>query len=223
MKYIIAYMTVLIMAVAEIAIINNRYYKEKCKNKYQYFIPDTAYLKVLIPFLIGMTIIYSLCFIKKNAMSLEVMIRWSVLLCSCCVIAFIDIKEHKIPNKIILFLLAARVGFMVYETIQNPDFLDYMVWYPLLGALVGAALMLLAMVVSRKGIGMGDVKLIFIIGFYVSSYELISTMFLIFFASAVYGIVVLALKKVTLHDVMPLAPFALVGVMVKYLLICYGG
>ncbi len=223
MKYIIAYIGVLVMTVTGIAVINNRYYKEKCKNKYQYFIPDIAYFKVLIPFLIGVTVIYSLCFVKKNVMSLEVMIRWSVLLCSCCVIAFIDIKEHKIPNKIILFLLVVRLGFMVYETIENPDFLDYMIWYPLLGALVGAALMLLAMVVSRKGIGMGDVKLIFIVGFYVSSYELISTMFLIFFASAMYGIAALALKKVTLRDVMPLAPFVLVGVMMKYLLICYGG
>lgn len=223
MKYIIAYIVVLVMSLAGIAVINNRYHKEECKNNYQFLIPDTAYLKVLIPFLIGMTAAYILCFAKKNGMSLEVMIRWSVLLCSSCVIAFIDIKEHKIPNKIILFLLVARLVFMVYEAIENPDFLNYMIWYPLLGAIVGAILMFIAMVVSRKGIGMGDIKLIFIIGFYVSSYELISTMFLIFFASSVYGIAALAFKKVTLRDVMPLAPFVLVGVMAKYLLICYGG
>ena len=95
--------------------------------------------------------------------------------------------------------------------------------YPLIGAGIGGVILAVAMLLSRKGVGMGDVKLFITIGAYVGSMEIIATLFYTFVVSAVVGIVLLLMKKVKLRDSVPMAPFAFAGVAIEYAFMLIGG
>ena len=88
---------------------------------------------------------------------------------------------------------------------------------------IGGVILAVAMLLSRKGVGMGDVKLFITIGAYVGSMEIIATLFYTFVVSAVVGIVLLLMKKVKLRDSVPMAPFAFAGVAIEYAFMLIGG
>lgn len=138
-------------------------------------------------------------------------------------IAFIDFRERIIPNKIVLALFVIRIGFLIYELIIAFDVWKAVLIYPTLGGLIGGVIIVLAMLVSRKGVGMGDVKLFAIIGLFVSSTKIIPTLFYSILASALFGIVLLTTRKAKLKDSMPMAPFALIGVILNMITSHLGG
>ena len=102
--------------------------------------------------------------------------------------SWIDWNQKRIPNKILLFLLAVRGCLLVLE-----------------------GLFLLAHFISKGGVGMGDVKLFAVIGSYMGSGSITAALFLAVMSSAGYSVLMLILKKIKLKEEIPFAPFALVG------------
>lgn len=160
---------------------------------------------------------------EHDIQSLPVLMKWSTLFWGMYLLAKIDYYEKKIPNKIILVLLLFRILFLAYEVFSNLEYWKTALTYPLLGAAIGGIIMAVAMIISRKGVGMGDVKMFIVIGAFVGSAEILSTMFYTFFISAIGGIFLLMTKKANLKDSIPMAPFACVGVGLEYLLLIIGG
>ena len=70
---------------------------------------------------------------------------------------------------------------------------------------------LLADVISKGGIGMGDIKLFAVVGSYMGSGSILAVIFLTVMASAAYSAVMLLFKKVKWKEEIPFAPFILVG------------
>ena len=79
------------------------------------------------------------------------------------------------------------------------------------GALIGGGIFLLAHFISKGGVGMGDVKLFAVIGFYVGNGSIMAAAFLSVMAGAVYSITMLLFKKIKLKEEIPFAPFIFVG------------
>lgn len=170
--------------------------------------------------LIGVEIWYSL---RNDLIQLPVLMKWSTLFWGIFLLAKVDFHEKKIPNQVVLVMLVLRCLFLVYEVLVNLDYWKNVITYPLLGAAVGGLILAVAMLISRKGVGMGDVKMFIVIGAFVGSTEIIATMFYTFLFSAIGGIGLLIAKKAGLKDSIPMAPFAFVGVAVEYLLLMIGG
>ena len=150
-------------------------------------------------------------------------LRWLVLIFVVLYISIIDCKERIIPNKLILFLLGIRIFILIYEVIQSIDLWRMVIWIPILGMLIGGLTILLGMFISRKGVGGGDIKLYAIIGLYVGSYYILGTLFYSFLYSAIYGLYLLIFKKAKVRDSIPMAPFALLGVVTSFGFLCIGG
>ena len=80
------------------------------------------------------------------------------------------------------------------------------------------------MLLSKSaGVGMGDLKMFFVVGAFVGSSKILMTMFYTFFASALIGVVFLAFKKAKLKDSLAMAPFAFVGILIEFILLMIGG
>ncbi|MGI6006589.1 MAG: prepilin peptidase [Ruminococcus sp.] len=134
-----------------------------------------------------------------------------VLVTALCFIAWIDWHEKRIPNSMLKTLLFIRILLLVPEWVLFAEIGLPLLLSSVFGMLTGGILFLLVYFLSRGGVGMGDVKLMGIIGCYVGIGGIMPTAFLTVIVSAIYSIILLALKKIGLKEEIPFAPFVLAG------------
>ena len=207
----------LLLLVASLLYVKKRYSIEKgalTRTAFKAYWVLLAITAAVLLLFVTLSIQYSL---RNELLKLPVLMRWTTLL------AYIDYRERLIPNFLICVLLIARVAFLGCNLISDPEYWRSILLYPLIGAGIGGVILAVAMLLSRKGVGMGDVKLFITIGAYVGSMEIIATLFYTFVVSAVVGIVLLLMKKVKLRDSVPMAPFAFAGVAIEYAFMLIGG
>lgn len=187
----------------------------KCQAK-AFFVP--AFEK--LPFILCITTLalavctyfYSTLIVQRQfiraLMNAEVLI-WLVLL------GYIDLREKIIPNALIL------VGLAFWGVLALIDiFVAHTPWLELLknclfgGLLVGGLLLLIALI-SKSALGMGDVKMFFVLGLL---YGVMDTYALLLFSMiimAVISLILLACKKVTTKTKIPMAPFVTIGFLLS--------
>lgn len=190
--------------------------KDIAKKNIKYLIITSVIFLVIV-------VIETMYAIRHDIYSLPVLMKWSTLFWGVYLLAKIDYHEKKIPNKIILIMLIARVVFLIYEIVVNLEYWKTVLVYPLLGAAIGGMIMAVAMLISRKGVGMGDVKMFIVIGAFVGSTEILATLFYTILISVIGGVMLLITKKAGLKDSVPMAPFACAGIALEYLLLMIGG
>lgn len=133
-------------------------------------------------------------------------------------LGFIDRQKTIIPNKLLFFMFVIRTVILAGEITVKPSF-----WLDILksaggGMLLGFLIFFLARIFSRKSVGMGDVKLAAVLGWYLGGslvwFDIVVSLSL----AAIYSIVQLLLKKLNMKDSIPLAPFFSVGTILILLL-----
>ena len=190
----------LLLLVASLLYVKKRYSIEKgalTRTAFKAYWVLLAITAAVLLLFVTLSIQYSL---RNELLKLPVLMRWTTLLWGLYLLAYIDYRERLIPNFLICVLLIARVAFLGCDLISDPEYWRSILLYPLIGAGIGGVILAVAMLLSRKGVGMGDVKLFITIGAYVGSMEIIATLFYTFVVSAVVGIVLLLMKKVKLRE-----------------------
>lgn len=134
-----------------------------------------------------------------------------------CCIAVIDYNIKKIPNKLLILLILIRAAGILIEGLIQAQNVVSILLSSLLGMFVGGFIMLTCMLLSRGGVGAGDMKLFAIIGLYFGLSGILSVMMYSLFFAAIFSIVMLISKKAKLKSTMPMAPFILAGLSVYYL------
>lgn len=132
-------------------------------------------------------------------------------------IAYVDGKTQRIPNKWILYGLSAWVVFYLVEGLMGFG------WLPLLGqaalgVLMGGGVFLISAVVSKGGMGMGDVKLYTVLGLMVGWQGVFNLILISLVGSVVYGLVMIASKKMDRKSLIPMGPFTYIAMIVAILL-----
>ena len=84
--------------------------------------------------------------------------------------------------------------------------------------LIGFLIFFLARIFSRKSVGMGDVKLAAVLGWYLGGALIWFDIVLSLFLAAGYSLLQLIRKKLSMKDSIPLAPFFSVGTILILLL-----
>lgn len=144
---------------------------------------------------------------------------WLVALVAIVPIAWKDYKEHIIPNQYLIWVL--RIGipiFFVHLFVNNEYFIAISV-NKILGAFVGGGIFLLAMLISPKGVGAGDMKMYGVIGFLLGSKAIFNVLLYALIIGSVCSIVLLLSKKKKRNDELPLAPYTFIGLV---LALCFG-
>lgn len=114
--------------------------------------------------------------------------------------AFIDLEHYIVPNKLILFGLGAGAVFLYI--IKDP--LYESAWW---GAASGGGFLLLLMILSRGGLGSGDVKLAAVVGIFLGWPLALFTVFLSCCLAGLTGISLILMKKMRPKDIIPFVPF----------------
>lgn len=145
-------------------------------------------------------------------------IRYWGLMYALLLLALLDSEKKVIPNRALLVLLGIRTVLMVGECICFPQLCMEIVLSAALGMAGGGLLFLLAGLLAGRGIGMGDVKLIGIMGYFAGFQVLMSDLIITLTLTVLAGLTALVLKKASLRSELPFAPFAAVGTMITILM-----
>ena len=125
--------------------------------------------------------------------------------------ALIDLKTKRIPNKLVLTALAVRLIILIPDYLYyKNEFVEVLI-VSVVGLLISIISLLILSTVSRGGFGMGDVKLMGCIGFFMglasSFYTLLFGMILCMF----FSLFLLITKKAGKKDEIPFGPFIYLG------------
>ena len=148
-------------------------------------------------------------------------LRYVLLVVFGYVAAVGDIKEKRIPNKLALAMLAAWVLIMTPILFYDTEQAVALLADSALGFTVGGGMFLLVYLVSRKGIGGGDVKFMAVSGLYLGLYGVLPAMLCGTVFAAATGLVLILLKRIGRKDPIPLAPFLYAGFLLTIVFALY--
>jgi len=134
------------------------------------------------------------------------------------IIAGIDYREKIIPNEAVVFILGISCIFILINVFTNTIealaiFIDSAV-----AMIIGSGLFAISKAISKNGVGMGDIKLVGALGFYLRTYTLMGVLIVSLVSIALYGLFKVFTKKATTKDEIPFAPFIAFGVTACMLL-----
>lgn len=145
-------------------------------------------------------------------------IRYWLLMYALMLLAVLDAERRIIPNQALIVMVGLRTILMAVECICFPLLCLEIVVSAAAGLIGGAFLFFLAGLLAGKGIGMGDVKMIGVMGYFLGFQVLMSDLMITLTLTVIAGITLLVLKKVSLRSELPFAPFAAVGTMITILM-----
>lgn len=153
-----------------------------------------------------------------KGITVETLLQY-ILICAMSVFALTDAEHHFISNKLLLALImlwAVIVGIII---IFMPQYGLALTFGSLIGAIVGGAIFLLCYFLSKGQLGAGDVKLVFVMGLYLTGDRIIGAVFYGVIACCIYSIIQLVRRKMGIKDGVPLAPFLYAGQLLTYFIL----
>jgi len=134
---------------------------------------------------------------------------YAAWLTSFVVITFIDLDHQIIPDLISLPGIVYGLAFSALGLIPVA------ITDSLAGALLGGALFYLIAILSRGGMGGGDIKFIAMIGSFLGWQKVLLTIFLSSLAGSIVGILLMALGKKGRKSKIPYGPFLALGAVIS--------
>jgi leader peptidase (prepilin peptidase)/N-methyltransferase len=143
----------------------------------------------------------------------------SFYFCLLLVIAVIDLEHQLILNRLVYpaAVIAAVFTFMFHRLDFNvmPAKLNMFPNIPqaAIGCAIGLVLFLLIAILSRGGMGLGDVKMAALMGIMLGFPSVLVAIFLAIIAGGIMAIVLLATRKKGRKQAIPFGPFLALGTM----------
>jgi len=163
----------------------------------------------------GLLIIMSVWFVMRaTELSALSLLKPALLIIFSYIAMVMDILTKKIPNKLVLVMFVVWLLLILPLTLYDTEIGIRVLTDSLLGLLAGGGLFLLVYLINRKGLGGGDVKFMATVGLYLGFANILPAILYGTVLAALFGAVLLLLKKIGSKDTMPLAPFMFVGIMI---------
>jgi prepilin signal peptidase PulO-like enzyme (type II secretory pathway) len=187
----------------------------------------------LVEILSGLVFVFVPIFFKNNIITFfsktnfnlfyfwGVILIWDLILLTLILIALIDFRLKIIPNETIIFLLILGIILNILILPNWNNFYSFLGQYKslffefnnlwqnkLIAAFLGFLFFLILVLITLgRGMGMGDVKLIFALGFIFGWPEIILITILSFVFGGIVGLFLILIKKSSFKDLVPFGPF----------------
>lgn len=152
-------------------------------------------------------VLYLLIYIKFG-FTLEFFF-YAIIFSILIIITFIDLKEMIIPDILVILILGITIiykalSYIIYNV--SPQLLDCIG-----GFVLPALLFIIIILLSKGGMGGGDVTLIASLGFILGIKKIFLTVFLSFIVGAIISVFLLMMKIKGRKDPIPFGPFIILG------------
>lgn len=125
------------------------------------------------------------------------------------IIVVSDFAYMLIPDKVLLFFLPLLIIGRIFSPLDPW-------WDSILGAVVGFGILYLIAVVSKGGMGGGDIKLFFLVGLVLGTMNALLTLFIAAFIGMIVGIVVLKMRNQGRNTPVPFGPSIALAALIVY-------
>ena len=125
-----------------------------------------------------------------------------------------DLKAKRIPNGLVLAMVAAWIAIVTPKLFLDIGAAVGAIAGSALGFATGGGLFLLVYMISRKGLGGGDVKFMAASGLYLGFAGAIPAILYGSVLAALTGMALMLCKKIGRKDKIPLAPFLYIGMLI---------
>lgn len=148
-------------------------------------------------------------------------LRLLLVMAVLCPAFAVDLTRRRIPNLLSLVLLGGFVLCTALDFFLRPSQALLLLGGSLLGGVGMLAVLGLCRLISRGGVGMGDVKLLSAMGFLLGLYGSICVLLYAQLAALVCAVILLVSRKATWKDTLPFAPFFTAGFLLCLILGTY--
>lgn len=137
------------------------------------------------------------------------LLYYLIITCFLIIIFVYDLKHYIIPDRVIYPAIAIALIFSFQFLISN----QFLIFNQLILSAFGAAAFFLLIVLISKGrwMGIGDIKLAFLMGLFLGFPNILVALFLAFFTGAVVGLILIVLQRKNLKSEIPFGPFLVTG------------
>ena len=175
-------------------------------------------IKRILPYIAIPIIVAIYLALKYTTDDVMTILRAVALIAFGYIAAYLDFTTRKIPNKLVLLMFAAWLALMAaYVVVDVKAAVDLIIPSLISGAAAGGFFLMIYLV-SRKGIGGGDVKLIAVMGLFMTLAKLMPMLFFSSLITALVSAVLLLTKRATLKTAIPLVPFLYLGTLIIIIL-----
>lgn len=144
--------------------------------------------------------------------------KLQVLLLFLVPIALIDYKKGIIPNRVVAVGSGIRIFIFIIEMIINRKQAVSELKSVSLGLLLILFFAIFGIFFVKNGLGMGDIKLMFMMVLYLGFSSSFSAIFMALLFSLIAAIILMIQKKKSRKDTLPFAPCILLGTYISILL-----
>ena len=139
---------------------------------------------------------------------------FELIIISLLIVIFVyDLKHYIIPDKIVFPGIIISLLYQVF----NNNF-----YYPILAGLLASGFFLFLVLITKgKGMGLGDVKFVFLMGLILSWPNIIIALFLSFLFGAIIGILLIIIGKKKLKSQVPFGPFLVGSTIITMFYSCF--
>jgi len=161
-----------------------------------------------------------------NPVTVLLIIKGFIFATMLLILAMIDLEHKLLPNRITVPGFFIGILTAVLAVHWSPMFEIGSGWWSgpvdlllqsLLGALIGGGLLFLIAVLVPAGMGMGDIKLMAMVGAFVGARAIGPSLFMGFVFGGVIAILLMVLRKKKRKDMIPFGPFLALGGFLGYL------
>ena len=158
-------------------------------------------------------IVAALLILRAGRLDVYTLLSDGLILAFGYIAAIIDLKAKRIPNGLLIVMLSAWAALAVFRVFFDTDAAVEMLKGAGYGAAAGGGLFMLVYIISRKGLGGGDVKFMACTGLYLGFSGTITVMLCGCVLAALTGLTLIILKKIGRKDTIPLVPFLYIGIL----------
>jgi leader peptidase (prepilin peptidase)/N-methyltransferase len=125
-------------------------------------------------------------------------------------VALVDYVVFRIPNHfIIVGLVFMALMVLINMIIGTPGLLLYLLMTLMMAVIIAGVLLLISLIL--KGMGFGDIKLLFVVSLLMGVEKIWGALLLSLIVAFFVAVFLLVLKKKQKQDLMPFAPFVMIG------------
>ncbi|MCX7780945.1 MAG: prepilin peptidase [Negativicutes bacterium] len=180
------------------------------QGKCRYCHASVAARYALVELLTGVLFLWAFSVVGLSLELIKALIFISFLI----IITFIDIDHQLILDKVLLVMAGAGVVINLFIGAPMPDLVSM-----LLAAAAGGGVLLVIAVLTRGGMGGGDIKLMAVLGLWLGWPHIIIVMFGSFIIGGIAGVLLMLLKLKGRRDYIPFGPFI---ALAAFLTMLYG-